>query len=56
MLNFKFLCIFAPDLMKQFVLLYVKTLVVRFFLFQNNTPPMPLTEAHLGGFFFLGYE
>jgi hypothetical protein len=22
---------------------------------QDNTPPMPLFDAHLGGFFFLGH-
>jgi len=24
-------------------------------LTQNNTPSMPLSDAHLGGFFFLGH-
>ncbi len=23
---------------------------------QDNTPSMPLSDAHLGGFFFLGHE
>ena len=24
--------------------------------FKDNTPPMPLSDAHLGGLFFLGHE
>jgi len=29
---------------------------LRFLNHKNNTPPMPLNEAHLGGFFILGDE
>lgn len=49
-------CTFAPPLMKQFLLLCVKVSVGRFNRTQNNTPPMPLLDAHLGGFFFSAHE
>jgi hypothetical protein len=32
----------------------LETFAKAFYLARNNTPLMPLSEAHLGGFFFLG--
>ena len=50
--NFDFTCNF--DISKA---IDICKILISFFLWkvytQDNTPPMPLYDAHLGGFFFL---
>jgi hypothetical protein len=49
-------CTFTLYFKKQIFLSFVEASLIRFNNIQNNTPPMPILDAHLGGFFFSGHE